>query len=161
MYTNQITRMACNCKPALLTHTGANFITMLITRARANSISKNHTLMCRNWKMDRNFFSSLDNRDITSKWLICKKKSNNPKIYLVTITVWALAHFIGLMLITRSKSGYLTKFSQKVPLSNYQPCPMMNHFFPFLHSACMNFAKIGYGPCYYHWIEICAGVGNV
>ena len=82
-----------------------------------------------------------------------EKKSNNPKIYLVTITVWALAQFICLMLITRSKSGYLTKFSQKVPLSNYQPCPMMNHFFPFLHSAyqkCMNFAKIGYGPCYYH-----------
>ena len=35
---------------------------------------------------------------------------------------------------------------------------------PFMHSAhqkCMNFAKIGYGPCYYHWKEFCAGVGNV
>ena len=41
-------------------------------------------------------------------------------------------------------------------MSNDEP-----FFFPFLHSAyqeCMNFAKIGDGPCHYHWNEICAGV---
>ena len=82
MYTNQITRMACNCKPALLMHTGANFITMLVTRDRANS-SKNHTLlMCKIWKM----FSSLDIRD-KFKVAYLEKKSNNQKIYLVTTTI--------------------------------------------------------------------------
>lgn len=44
-------------------HTSTNFITMLVTRAMANS-SKNCTLlMCRIWKMGRNLFSSLDIRD--------------------------------------------------------------------------------------------------
>ena len=36
-----------------------------------------------------------------------------------------------------------------------------NH--PFLNSTyqeCMIFARIGDGPCYYHWNEICTGVGR-
>ena len=36
-------------------------------------------------------------------------------------------------------------------------------FHPFLHSTyqeCMIFARIGDGPCYYHWNEIYAGVTN-
>ena len=71
-------------------HTGA----MLVTRARANS-SKNHTLlMCRIWKMGRNLFSSLDIRD-NFKVAFLEKNSNNPKIYLVTITVWGTGSVIN------------------------------------------------------------------
>ena len=68
--------------------------------------------------MGRNLFSSLDIRD-NFKVAFLEKKSINPKIHLVTITVWALAQFICLMLITRSKKGYLTKIFQKMPLTNY------------------------------------------
>ena len=75
-------------------HTSTNFITMLVTRARANS-SKNHTLlMCRIWKMGRNLFSSLDIRD-NFKVAYLEKNSNNPKIYLVTITVWGTGSVIN------------------------------------------------------------------
>ena len=67
---------------------------MLVTRARANS-SKNHTLlMCRIWKMGRNLFSSLDIRD-NFKVAYLEKNSNNPKIYLVTITVWGTGSVIN------------------------------------------------------------------
>ena len=63
-------------------HTGANFITMLVTRARANS-SKNHTLlMCTIWKMGRNLFSSLAIKD-NLKVAFLEKNSNNLSICLV------------------------------------------------------------------------------
>ena len=68
--------------------------------------------------MGRNLFSSLAIKD-KLKVAFLEKNSKNPKIYLVTITVWALAQLFCLMLITRSKSGYMTNFSQKMPLSNY------------------------------------------
>ena len=68
--------------------------------------------------MGRNLFSSLAIKD-NLKVAFSEKNSTNPKIYLVTITVWALAQLFCLMLITRSKSGYMTNFSQKMPLSNY------------------------------------------
>ena len=86
--TPHLTRLSQRTKSSINQgHTGANFITMLVTRARANS-SKNHTLlMCRIWKMGRNLFSSLDIRD-NFKVAYLEKNSNNPKIYLVTITVW-------------------------------------------------------------------------
>ena len=83
--------------------------------------------------MGRNLFLSLAIKD-NLKVAFLEKNSTNPNKYLVTITVWALAQLFCLMLITRSKSVYMTNF-------------------PFLHSAyqeCMNFAKIGDGPCYYH-----------
>ena len=68
--------------------------------------------------MGRNLFSSLAIRD-NLKVAILEKNSTNPKIYLATITVWALAQLFCLMLITRSKSGYMTNFPQKMPLSSY------------------------------------------
>ena len=33
------------------------------------------------------------------------------------------------------------------------------HFSDSTHQECMIFARIGHGPCYYHWNEIFAGVG--
>ena len=60
---------------------------MLVTRARVKSSKNNTLLMCRIWKMGRNLFSSLDIRD-NFKVAYLEKNSNNPKIYLVTITVW-------------------------------------------------------------------------
>ena len=39
-----------------------------------------------------------------------------------------------------------------------------NKFQPIFHSThqeCMIFARIGHGPCYYHWNEIFAGVHMV
>ena len=54
--------------------------------------------------MGRNLFSSLAIKD-NLKVACLEKNSTNPKIYLVTITVWALAQLFCLMLITRSKSG--------------------------------------------------------
>ena len=42
--------------------------------------------------------------------------------------------------------------------------PMMKkkstHFSDSTHQECMVFARIGHGSCYYHWIEIFAGVTN-
>ena len=32
------------------------------------------------------------------------------------------------------------------------------HFSDFTYQECMIFARIGHGPCYYHWNEIYAGV---
>ena len=68
--------------------------------------------------MGRNSFSSLAIKN-NLKVAFWEKNSTNPNKYLVTITVWALAQLFCLMLITRSKSGYMTNFSQKMPLSNY------------------------------------------
>ena len=147
-------------------HTGANFITMLVTRARANS-SKNHTLlMCRIWKMGRNLFSSLDIRD-NFKVAFLEKNSNNPKIYLVTITVWGTGSVINWVNLSCWLPDLKVDIWQNLPKKcHFQ---IISHvqwwtiFFPFLHSAyqeCMNFAKIGDGPCYYHWNEICAGVAS-
>ena len=99
-------------------HTCSNFILILIARAISN-FSKNDTfLISRIWKMGRNLFSSLAIKD-NLKVAFLEKNSTNPNKYLVTITVWALAQLFCLMLITRSKSGYMTNFSQKMPLSNY------------------------------------------
>ena len=107
---------------SIVTHTGANFITMLVTRARANS-SKNHTLlMCRIWKMGRNLFSSLDIRDNFKVAFLEKKfkQSKNLSGNYHCLGHWQCNKLSqSLMLITRSKSGYLTKFAQKMPLSNY------------------------------------------
>ena len=50
--------------------------------------------MCRIWKMGRNLFSSLDIRD-NFKVAFLEKNSNNPKIYLVTITVWGTGSVIN------------------------------------------------------------------
>ena len=97
-------------------------ITMLVTRARANS-SKNYTLlMCRIWKMGRNLFSLLDIRD-NFKVAYLEKKIKQSKN--LSGNYHCLAHWQcnklsqSLILITRCKSGYLTKFVQKMPLSNY------------------------------------------
>ena len=99
-------------------HTGSNFIPIVVARAISN-FSKNDTfLISRIWKMGRNLFSSLAIKD-NLKVAFLEKNSSNPNKYLVTITVWALAQLFCLMLITRSKSGYMTRFSQKMPLSNY------------------------------------------
>ena len=95
--------------------------------------------------MGRNLFSSLAIKD-NLKVAFLEKNSTNPNKYLVTITVWALAQLFCLMLITRSKSGYMTNFSQKMPLSNYQPWPMMNQkissifrfYIPRMYDFCQN-----------------------
>ena len=34
------------------------------------------------------------------------------------------------------------------------------HFSDSTHQECMIFARIGHGPCYYHWDEIFAGVAR-
>ena len=138
---------------------------MLVTRARANS-SKNHTLlMCRIWKMGRNLFSSLDIRD-NFKVAFLEKNSNNPKIYLVTITVWGTGSVINWVNLSCWLPDLKVDIWQNLPKKcHFQ---IISHvqwwtkfFYPFLHSThqeCMIFARIGTGSCYYHWHEICAGV---
>ena len=120
--------------------------------------------MCRIWKMGRNLFSSLDIRD-NFKVAFLEKNSNNPKIYLVTITVWGTGSVINWVNLSCWLPDLKVDIWQNLPkkchfqiISHVQ---WWTNFFPFLHSAyqeCMNFAKIGDGPCYYHWNEICAGV---
>ena len=50
--------------------------------------------MCRIWKMGINLFPSLDIRD-NFKVAYLKTNSNNPKIYLITVTVWGTGGVIN------------------------------------------------------------------
>ena len=51
---------------------------------------------------------------------------------------------------------------EKVQKLDFLWCPMMKktstHFSDSTHQECMIFARIGHGPCYYHWNDIFAGV---
>ena len=120
-------------------HTGANFITMLVTRARANSSKNNTLLMCRIWKMGRNLFSSLDIRD-NFKVAFLEKKSNNPKIYLVTITVWGTGSVINWVNLSCWLPDLKVDIWQNLPKKcHFQIISHVqwwtNFFFLFLHSA--------------------------
>ena len=99
---------------------------MLVTRAMANS-SKNHTfLMCRIWKMGRNLFSSLDISFFGKKI----KQSKNLSVNYYCLGHWQFDKLSqSLMLITRSKSGYLTKFAQKCHFQIISHVQWWTHFF--------------------------------
>ena len=75
----------------------------------------------------------------------------------------------SVILITRYKSGTILCwddicqiFSKKCHFQIISDVQWWTKkFHPFLHSTyqeCMIFARIGDGPCYYSWNEICAGV---
>ena len=78
----------------MMLHTCANLISMVVTRAMFNSSKNYEFLICWIWKMGWNLSSSLDIRDIF-KVAFLEKNSNNPKIYLVTITVWGTGSVIN------------------------------------------------------------------
>ena len=74
----------------------------------------------------------------------------------------------SVILITRLKSGVILLwgrckliFDKIFPKNATFKFSLSQKFHPFLHSThqeYMIFAKIGDGPCYYHWNEDCTGV---